>query len=284
MYGWLKKPYYRNPAPVAALKQAVLFGLFVFLFLFIFKPFGILGMSGSFLGITLGFAAVTLAVMAALNALIPWLFPAFFEETRWTVGKEVLYAGVNLWGIGVANFLFFTFTSESDFSPGAFWGFQLFTVAIGVFPVVFLTLARERQSRMANERTATILTEELPKTAIPSDRTVLFQVQNGVEPLRLLTGELRYLQAADNYVYVHFFRHSPQRCIIRSTLKLLEEDLNAESGFLRCHKSYIVNMEHVVRISGNAQGYKLHLRGCDEPIPVSRQHNSTIKARLAPTP
>jgi DNA-binding LytR/AlgR family response regulator len=284
MYAWFKKPYYRNPAPVAALKQAALFGLFVFLFLFIFKPFGILGMSGSFLGIILGFAAMTLAVMIVLNVLIPLFFPAFFEETGWTVGKEVLYAGVNLWGIGVANFLFFAYTAKSDFSPGAFWGFQLFTVSIGVFPVGFLTLARERQSRAAYERTATILTEELPKAAVSSDRTVLFQLRNGLEPLTLLTSELRYLQAADNYVYVHFFRHGPQRRIIRSTLKLLEEDLNTGSGFLRCHKSYIVNLDHVVRISGNAQGYKLHLRGCDEPIPVSRQHNATIKARLATGP
>jgi hypothetical protein len=282
--GWLQKPYYWDSTPSAALKLSALFGFFVFLFLTVFQPFGIRGMPGSFLGVTAGFGALTFGVMLILNIVVPLIVPTYFEEERWTVGKEILYALVNLWAIGTANFLYFAYTTGSAFSPGVFWLFQFITVAVGAFPIVFLTLTRERQSRAAYEKNAEDLTEELPRGAPDMESTMVLQFQNGPDSLKLLTSELRYLQAADNYVYVHFFRGSAQRRIIRATLKSLEADLFAHPNFLRCHKSYIVNLENVLRVSGNAQGYKLHLSGLEEPIPVSRQHNTTIKARLSICP
>ncbi len=39
---------------------------------------------------------------------------------------------------------------------------------------------------------------------------------------------------------------------------------------IRCHKSYIVNLNKVNRISGNAKGYKLQIDELDFLIPVSR--------------
>jgi DNA-binding LytR/AlgR family response regulator len=282
--GSLQKPYYHDPSPIAALRQAALFGLFVFLFLTIFQPFGIRGMPGNFLSITAGFGAVTAGVMVLLNVLAPQLLRAYFEETRWTVGREVAQTMLNLWAIGVGNFLFFSYAAKAEFSAESFWGFQFITVAVGVFPVVLLILARERRSRTTYEKAAEALTDELPQAAPNTGNTIAFQLQAGQEPLTLLTSELRCLQAADNYVYVHFFRGAPQRCIVRSTLKTLEADLSAYPHFLRCHKSYIVNLDAVTRISGNAQGYKLHVQDVEEPIPVSRQHNATIKERLAVRP
>ena len=282
--GSLRKPYYHDPSPIAALKQAALFGLFVFLFLTIFQPFGIRGMPGSFLSVTAGFGAVTAGVMVLLNVFAPQLLPAYFEETRWTVGKEVSHTLLNLWAIGVGNFLFFSYSVGAGFSAVTFLGFQFITVAVGVFPVVLLILARERRSRATFEKAAEALTEDLSQAASNTGSSVAFQLQAGQEPLTLLISELRCLQAADIYVYVYFFRGTPQRRIVRSTLKTLEADLSVYPHFLRCHKSYVVNLDAVTRISGNAQGYKLHLQDVEEPIPVSRQHNATIKERLAVRP
>jgi hypothetical protein len=33
-------------------------------------------------------------------------------------------------------------------------------------------------------------------------------------------------------------------------------------------------------VSGNAQGYKLHLQHLPDPLPVSRQHTKTLHLRL----
>jgi DNA-binding LytR/AlgR family response regulator len=69
--------------------------------------------------------------------------------------------------------------------------------------------------------------------------------------------------------------------MFRSTLKKMEGQLQAYPFFYRCHRAYIVNMNKVVHISGNAQGFKLHLAGLDDTIPVSRSLNEEIGEKLS---
>jgi DNA-binding LytR/AlgR family response regulator len=72
--------------------------------------------------------------------------------------------------------------------------------------------------------------------------------------------------------------------LLRNSLKAVTESLVEHPQLFRCHKSYLVNLLNVVHVSGNAQGYKLHLLNTDFRVPVSRQHNEEIKKRLAGTP
>jgi DNA-binding LytR/AlgR family response regulator len=48
-------------------------------------------------------------------------------------------------------------------------------------------------------------------------------------------------------------------------------------NFYRCHKSYVINLDQVNHISGNAQGYKFHLKSAEDLIPVSRSNNEFVK-------
>jgi DNA-binding LytR/AlgR family response regulator len=52
------------------------------------------------------------------------------------------------------------------------------------------------------------------------------------------------------------------------------------TDIFRCHKSYLINLTQVAHISGNAQGYKLHLQNSTIEIPVSRTLNATIKEKF----
>lgn len=61
----------------------------------------------------------------------------------------------------------------------------------------------------------------------------------------------------------------------------MEENLAEFPEFYRCHRTYIVNLQKVKHISGNAQGYKLHLENIDTLIPVSRSLNEGIAAKFA---
>jgi DNA-binding LytR/AlgR family response regulator len=53
--------------------------------------------------------------------------------------------------------------------------------------------------------------------------------------------------------------------------------LQGKQNIYRCHKSYLVNLAKVNHVSGNAQGYKLHLKDVEDQIPVSRKLNEEIK-------
>ncbi|NNK69400.1 MAG: LytTR family transcriptional regulator [Flavobacteriaceae bacterium] len=52
---------------------------------------------------------------------------------------------------------------------------------------------------------------------------------------------------------------------------------------MRCHRSYIINVDHVQHISGNLQGYQLELSGFQDLVPVSRSYTRRIKTLLLKT-
>ena len=63
--------------------------------------------------------------------------------------------------------------------------------------------------------------------------------------------------------------------IIRSSLTRLEGQIQIKS-IVRCHRSFIVNLDKVIKVSGNAQGFKLHLEGTDFMVPVARKYSEIV--------
>lgn len=70
--------------------------------------------------------------------------------------------------------------------------------------------------------------------------------------------------------------------MLRSTLRRMEDALASWPQFFRCHRTYLVNLDKVAHVSGNAQGYRLHLEGLDDTIPVSRNLNDIVDAKFKP--
>ena len=70
------------------------------------------------------------------------------------------------------------------------------------------------------------------------------------------------------------------REIIRNTLKKTEDVIEKYSNFVRCHKSYIVNLSKLKKVTGNAQGYKLIFEQLDFKIPVSRNLSKQILTKI----
>ncbi len=110
------------------------------------------------------------------------------------------------------------------------------------------------------------------------------QGENQGENLTLTTDQLYYLAAADNYVQVFYADQAQvKNRMLRTTLKKMEDALAAHPQFFRCHRTYLVNLDKVLQVSGNAQGYRLQLMDQQETIPVSRNLNDVIQKRMAAT-
>jgi DNA-binding LytR/AlgR family response regulator len=69
--------------------------------------------------------------------------------------------------------------------------------------------------------------------------------------------------------------HQPRRTVLRNSLTNLEVIL-AGAGLIRCHRSYLVNLRRVERVSGNAQGYRLHFIGLESSVPVARGRSAKV--------
>lgn len=282
----LKRPYFTDTTARYRLKHAALFGLFVFIFLFVFRPFGLNTLSGILLLVCAGFGMVTFAAMVILNVFLPRFFKKFYREENWTLGKEMIQTVLNIVLIGIFNFLFFSYFISQKFSWTAFFWFQFSAFAVGAIPVSIYLILKEKSSRTRYQQEAEELSGQIDKKSIKAEKykAVTFNSYGSKENLTIEPDRLLYIQSSDNYLDIFYSDGQVKRSTIRNTLKTAQDKLNDYPVFMRCHRSYIVNLEKVIRITGNAQGYKLHLSGVEYPLPVSRQYNNLIKDRLTNRP
>jgi len=278
---YFSRPYQTTNSYSQRVLRCVLFGALVFLFLFVFKPFGLAELGEKLLIATIGYGAVTTAVMMFLNVALMPVMSAFFAEENWTVGRELLWTAVNILFIAFANVWFSVFMGFASWSWNAVFAFGLYTISLGVFPAAVVIMINEARLKSKYEsesnEISTQIEKHVPFENIPSNTSITITSENQGESFTIDPAALLFIRSADNYAEV-YFEESGQisRKVVRNTLKNLESNLNLPT-MLRCHKSYLVNTNRINHVSGNAQGYKLHLKGADHLIPVSRQMNDEVK-------
>lgn len=280
MFTFLNRPYPHELTLRRMLATAVLFGLFVAAFLFFFQPFGIQVLGDKKAAVCLGFGALCVVAIVLMNGLIPQLFPRAFQEQTWTVGKEILWSLAHCAVIGFGNSLYVVWLGMGAWTWELFLTFEVYTVAVALFPITVSTLLREvRLNRLYREQSSELTTHlhQQEVTHVP----VTLPSDNKNEALTLDPDSLLYLEATDNYVTVYYFKEDTvAKAILRSTLKAQEATLAEIPGMFRAHKSYVVNCNRITNVSGNAQGYKLHLEGVETVIPVSRKQNEELRRRV----
>jgi len=279
----LNKPYPLDLSFKKRWLNCLWFSVFVFLFLILFQPFGLHRIVGEHIWVALGYAGVCFFVMAFLNIAVFASFPGFFAETNWTALKELFWVFVNVACIGLGNFLFSVAVGFIAFSIKNMFVFGGYTLAVGFFPIMAMVLYNQArlskryqdESRQINISLAVAKRET---TALQEQLTLVSE--NGNDALSLASNDLLYIKAADNYVEVYFLEQEVvQKKLLRNTLKNVQMALNEEQ-FMRCHKSYIINLSQIESFFGNAQGYKLRIKHSNELVPVSRTCNHEIKNRL----
>ncbi len=93
-----------------------------------------------------------------------------------------------------------------------------------------------------------------------------FRDEKGVLKFSIKKEDLLYIEAADNYIIIHYIdNHKPAKYMIRNTLKRLEEGLSG-SGLVRSHRSFMVNIDNVKVLRKEKEGLII---GFESPIQVT---------------
>ncbi|MBR9833312.1 LytTR family transcriptional regulator [bacterium] len=285
----LKAPYPTENSNSSNWKKSFLMSSFVFLFLYFFQPFGLNSYPFGVLQLTLGYGLTCLITMSFLNILLPSIFQNYFLENNWNVGKQIFWSIVNVACIGLANLLYSNFMEVANLSFGNLLLFEGYTVALAFFPLLLFIFTNQKLLRNRFEKAATAINNKLKTTQTEeseqSPQQIILESENNTDSLIVSPDELIYIQSADNYIAVYYLKENKfSSILLRNTLKSIDSQLSSFSQFFRCHKSYLVNLNKVICISGNAQGFKLHLENTDERVPVSRSHNTIIKELLTIRP
>lgn len=101
-------------------------------------------------------------------------------------------------------------------------------------------------------------------------------VKNGNKIKIIPAIDILYLEAADDYVKIH----TKEGAFLKNkTMSYFEETLD-RSLFVRCHRSYIINIQEVTRIDQNEKDSHIALLKSGIKIPVSRNGYTKLKIVL----
>ncbi len=281
----LKKPYPTIQESRLKWRMLVTISLFISLFLFIFRPYGLerlpLEQSHHFLG----FGGVTAVVIWIFYFGLPWLKPGFYDEDQWTIGKEFGATLSIILVIAAGNWLYTLLTGLSEISMVNLGYSLVITAAVGIFPVsgiIAWTYIRTlKQTLTEAEKLDSQLLQQQQKPDADTAAKLTITDEEGKEKLHLELEQLLYIAAAENYVEVFYLENNQLRKkLLRNTLQEIVEKLAPFDAIFRCHRSYLINFKQLLHIQGSPQGYRIQLREVPVLLPVARSRTAAFKQRL----
>lgn len=276
----------KKPHPFIFNQYSVLLPSFItFLILVIFKPFEF----GTFETNQLIILSVIFTVLVGLIvvlcvALIKRYFRKTIEE-NWTVLNEILLFLFILTVISLVIYVILLNLNHQANRFELFWIVVLRTLAISFFPILILVLYEQNHHQKIKRQQAERLNQELmkKKSSIPQKKSnptlpakIMLTAENKKIAVQIDPMDLFFVKSDGNYVEI-FYQHKQgtRKELIRNSLKAIEKQLPA-TIFFRCHKSFVVNLQHILKVEGNARNLELILKNIEEKIPVSRGKSKTM--------
>ena len=330
----LQQPFPSEKKTKYAVRMCIMASICVWAVFYFIKPFG-LGLATDTIAATTGlkFALVTLILSLFCTTVLPFLFPALFDEKHWTVLMEIIFLLGMVLFIAVGNVWLTTYLFGNPLSAGLVLSTIKYTLVIGSAPVLLSVLIKQQRLLAKYSREAMQIEESLAvpvskvkpafvdeaniALAVMSDAAAIAAAKNVTPPLpqvqavvletpametslpvaailplhlkgdnlsehlQLAAADFLFAAAADNYTNIYYLKDGlVQQVLFRVSVKSLAEQAAGTASVFRCHKSFLVNLQQVAHISGNAQGYKLHLQQNEFTVPVSRSLNSQVKQLL----
>lgn len=283
-----------SPYPVLCQrwKTVMIPSAIVFLIVSLLQPFGISQMhSGYKIIILLGYGVVSSITLSITIYLIPALFPKYFEENNWTLGKHLLNTLLTCFLITIGNGLYSAWVYDLELSWSLFYISLIWVVLLAPFPIVLFAMWNRNLQLSHNLKEAMEMNFYLSRKISSEDGEVtsdekeisseMLVFSGGTkEMLEVAADDFLYVEAEGNYVKATYRARrngTVVQKLLRATMKQVEETVADYPFIIRCHRAFLVNVQQVVKVDGNSQGYRLRLEGCDEEVPVSRAYAKEVK-------
>lgn len=196
------------------------------------------------------------------------------KKGNWTIANELVSVLMILTAIGISAY-FAGFIMESQSTR---WNFITFfdsfyrSVLIGIVPVIIPSLLNISYA-FASQNIQSYENKWQDKSEDIQEKLINISSKAKKEQLNFYPSEFIYAESKGNYVIFHLMKQDQYiEASIRNSITEIENQLAAITDFMRIHRAFIVNLKKIRSRDGNALGYRLTLKGCDDIIPVSRQN------------
>lgn len=278
-------PYYLNNDRKNTL-LIVGHSVFVILFLFIFHPTHL----EHFKKIMV-IGGVIFIVLYTTIIWLPKVLPDVIDTLSWTIGKYILFTLLQCLIIGIIAPIAIYYLGLAPDPEMTLWQiamkFQVSMLMYGGVSITLVTFVIRNVMLRASLRNAIQANLELEKIRQIKDQEVFPAASASMtihsdtsETLDIHLPDLLYIESDDNYSTVHWKNgHGIEKKMLRVNLKNVEAQL--DNGFIvRCHRSFIVNINSITHVGGNTNGYKLSIRDTEITVPVSRSKGKVVIEKI----
>lgn len=114
-----------------------------------------------------------------------------------------------------------------------------------------------------------------------AEASVNFFAKGGRLAFSTRMGNILYIEAADNYVNIHYLNGEKEETfILFNSMKNIEKSF-AGTSLMRCHRGYMVNADNVRLMRKEALGLVLEINHCAKTIPVSKSFAEPVTQYFA---
>jgi hypothetical protein len=262
----------------------LLFGisLSVFLFVLFFQPFDLnhLNFNNKLLFIA-GLGAITFLMLVFFHLVLPRVMPNLFKADEWEFVNVYLLSALFIILNSVALAFYLRFAGTVSLSMYMMFK-VVFISAAAIIVLRFYHNTRELKHQIRllytkNNKLNALLTESKEGRNL---ETIEIYSENKSEKLEIKLIDLVLIKSADNYIEVVYLDNGQfRKKLIRNTLKSIEDMLQKFPWFIRCHRTGIINVEYIDKLTRSYSGYKIYIKGYDNEVSVSRQY--LLKVREA---
>ncbi len=214
----------------------------------------------------------------------PKLFPIYCNEEKWNIKKEfTLNIAIVLLIALFVNIFGFLFL-EIDFEWLKLIKIVTLVFFISIIPI--LGLIAFNQNRWLKQYIES--SEEINKTianstphSVQNNSQITIIGQGKNDSLALNLDTVLFISSQGNYCeIIRVINGKIKKDLIRISIATIGKQLNSFIKIEKVHRSFLVNLENVRNVNGNAQGYKLYFEKTKTVVPVSRSKSKEIKNKL----
>lgn len=236
------------------------YGLFIFTFLTLFKPFKLDLLKHNFFGYS-----IVISILYSINLLLLLFLLKKINYKKWTISHLIIWYGLFIFCLGFVTWyfsgLYKDFVNYSLKLP--FLRFLKYTLFVSLVSTPLLILLNDKITK----------NKKIKKTV--ENTLITIYSENKKEKIKIDILKLIYITISGNYVSFYIIEETQiKELILRNTLSNILSQIKKYPTIFKCHKSYIINSLHINAISGNAKGYFLISNMLTNKIPVSRSFNN----------
>lgn len=261
------------------LAYALLLGLSSYLFLIVFQPFGTYNFDNAYKFWLLSGYGIIFALAYTLVFILLY-------KKQWTIGVELIRIFLVYLLASFLNFFYHSYMINHgllQWSNLPYIGLYTLSLYIPIGSIYFLLrIDRHRLQETENLAPAEggCLVPQHEFKEIDNSYLNVINIPSGNQTFTLLRNGFIFAKSMDNYcVIYHRKEDTVEKQIVRITLRRLDQLLNTGT-VVRCHRSYLVNLEKIIKKEGNTQGLLLRFAETEDCALVSRSAVGKVKSYL----